>query len=123
MNDGQQRSVGFWSGLIRQFRLTWRLLWDPRVPSSTKLVPFLTLLYIISPIDFLPDWFLGLGQLDDLGVLLLGVRLFTQLSPEQIVMQHLEAMGFPVNQWRVVQEEEPSIEGGFVDAEYEVHDE
>ena len=118
MSRNQKPSIGFWAGLIRQFRLAWRLLWDPRVSGWTKLVPFFTILYIVSPIDFLPDWFLGLGQLDDLGVLLLGVRLFTELIPEEILLQHLEAMGFDVSHWRVVEEEPPVIE-----AEYEVKDE
>jgi uncharacterized membrane protein YkvA (DUF1232 family) len=118
MSDDPRRSVGFWAGLVRQFRLAWRLLWDPRVPAYTKLVPFVALLYIVSPVDFIPDWFLGLGQLDDLGILLAGVRLFTGLVPDEIVLQHLEAMGINVSRWRVVDEEPPAIE-----AEYEVKDE
>jgi uncharacterized membrane protein YkvA (DUF1232 family) len=73
---------------------------------------------VISPIDFIPDAILGLGQLDDLGVLLLGVRVFTSLIPEAIVMQHLEAMGVLSGQWRVIEEEAPVI-----DAEYEIKDE
>lgn len=123
MSGDQKRSVGFWAGLARQFRLAWRLLWDPRVPVWTKLVPFVSVLYILSPIDFIPDWFLGFGQLDDLGVLLVGIRMFTQLSPEEIVLQHLEAMGFPVNRWRVAEEAPPGIDGEVIDVEYEIRDE
>jgi uncharacterized membrane protein YkvA (DUF1232 family) len=113
MSGNQKQSPRFWTSLVRQFRLAWRLLWDPRVPGWTKLVPFLAFLYIISPVDFLPDWFFGVGQLDDLGVLLVGVRLFTALVPEDIVLQHLEAMGLPVSQWRVVEDETRTIEGEF----------
>jgi uncharacterized membrane protein YkvA (DUF1232 family) len=113
MSEKIENSPGFWASLVRQFRLAWRLLWDPHVPGWTKLVPFLALLYIISPVDFLPDWFLGLGQLDDLGVLLVGVRLFTALVPEEIVLQHLEAMGLPASRWKVVENEPPTIEGEF----------
>lgn len=122
MSSDPARPPGFWAGLIRHFRLAWRLLWDPRVPAWTKFVPFAAFLYIISPIDFLPDWFLGLGQLDDLGVLLAGVRLFTALSPADVVLQHLEAMGFAVSQWRVVEEEASALEDEVIDAEYEVRD-
>jgi uncharacterized membrane protein YkvA (DUF1232 family) len=118
MSKNERRSLGFWAGLIRQFRLAWRLLWDPRVPSWTKLVPFFALVYIISPVDFIPDPILGLGQLDDLTILLLGVRLFTELIPKEIVLHHLEAMGYQVGQWRVVDEESPVIE-----AEYEIKEE
>lgn len=114
MSQEPSNSADFWSRLIRQFRLAWRLLWDSRVPIGTKLVPLVAVLYILSPIDFIPDPILGLGQLDDLGILLLGVRLFTELIPKEIVLQHLEAMGYYVDQWRVVDEESPVIE-----AEYE----
>jgi uncharacterized membrane protein YkvA (DUF1232 family) len=120
MSDEQRRSLGFWAGIIRQFRLAWRLLWDPRVSGGAKLVPILALLYIFSPIDFVPDWFLGFGQLDDLGVLLAGVRLFTGLVPDEIVLQHLEAMGFPVSRWRVIDPE--AGEPPAIDAEYEAHE-
>lgn len=32
----------------------------------------LTLIYIVSPIDFVPDFLPGIGQLDDLAALLFG---------------------------------------------------
>lgn len=117
MSYNPKQSIGFWAGLVRQFRLAWRLLWDPRVSGWTKLVPLMVVLYILSPIDFIPDWFLGLGQLDDLGALLVGVQAFVGLVPPAIVLQHLEAMGFHVDHWRVVDEEPPVIE-----AEYEVEE-
>jgi uncharacterized membrane protein YkvA (DUF1232 family) len=123
MSGDQKGSISFWTGLIRQFRLAWRLVWDPRVPVWTKLVPFTALLYIISPIDILPDWFLGFGQLDDLGVLLAGVRIFTALSPDDLVLQHLEAMGFPVNRWQAIEEEPPTLDGEIIEGEYTVRDE
>jgi uncharacterized membrane protein YkvA (DUF1232 family) len=117
MSQEQDRSPGFWAGLARQARLAWRLLWDPRVPLWSKLIPFISLVYIISPVDFIPDPILGLGQLDDLGILLLGLRVFVELIPEEIVLQHLNEMGSRVSEWRVVDEEPTAI-----DAEYEVKD-
>lgn len=82
---GDRRSPSFWVSFIRQLRLAWRLLRDPRVPSVYKLLPAAILVYIISPIDFLPDWIIGLGQLDDLGLFLLGVQVFTLICPPAIV--------------------------------------
>jgi len=35
----------------------------------------LTLAYIISPIDLIPDWIFGLGQLDDVAILAFGLHL------------------------------------------------
>ncbi|MBN2003239.1 MAG: DUF1232 domain-containing protein [Anaerolineae bacterium] len=68
-----------------QFRLAWRLLLDGRVPSLTKIVPLLTALYVLSPVDLVPDLALGLGQLDDLAIFLVGLRLFVELCPPDLV--------------------------------------
>ena len=84
-NDSDRRSPGFWMNLFNSFRIAWRLMWDGRVPTSAKLVPILTVLYVVSPIDILPDLFVGLGQLDDLAILLLGVQLFIFVSPKDVV--------------------------------------
>ena len=52
--------------LWRTGRLTLRLLKDPRVPMTAKLVFYATVLYMLSPVDFVPDWIPVLGQADDL---------------------------------------------------------
>jgi uncharacterized membrane protein YkvA (DUF1232 family) len=60
--------MGPWENL----RFTWRMLRDPRVAPYAKVVlPILALVYLISPIDLIPDMILGLGQVDDIGVLAL----------------------------------------------------
>jgi len=84
-NNSDRHSPGFWMNLFNSLRVAWRLMWDSRVPSSAKLVPILTILYILSPIDLVPDVALGLGQLDDLAIFLLGTRLFIAVSPKDIV--------------------------------------
>ncbi len=71
--------------LIKRLRLVWLLLKDGRVPLWIKSVLPLSLLYLVSPADFVPDVILGLGQLDDLGVILLGMALFVKLCPSDIV--------------------------------------
>jgi uncharacterized membrane protein YkvA (DUF1232 family) len=56
-------------GPLENLRLTWRLLRDPKVAPYAKVVlPILALIYLISPIDLIPDLILGLGQIDDAGV-------------------------------------------------------
>jgi len=85
---------GSWDRL----RLTWRLFRDPRVAPRLKMaVPALGALYLLSPIDLIPDLFVGLGQLDDLGILGLAFLLTTQilqrLAPPGVVAEHLAAMG------------------------------
>jgi uncharacterized membrane protein YkvA (DUF1232 family) len=74
--------------ILFQIRLTWRLLKDPRIPIWKKTIPFLGLLYVISPIDFIPDVIIGLGQLDDLGLMFLSMRLFEQSIPADILEFH-----------------------------------
>ena len=86
--ENKKVSTGLGRGAINQFQLVWRLLWDKEVPLYLKTIPLAAFLYLVSPIDFIPDALLGLGQLDDLGVLLLGGQLFAQLSPQHIVAQH-----------------------------------
>jgi uncharacterized membrane protein YkvA (DUF1232 family) len=79
--------------IVDQFRLTWRLLTDPRVPLSLKvLIPALAALYTFSPIDIIPDFLLGLGQLDDLGIILAALALFARLAPKAVVEEHRAAM-------------------------------
>ncbi len=84
--------------IIDQFRLTWRLMRDPRVPLWAKAIPVLAILYVVSPIDFIPDVIIGLGQLDDLAIVIGGMRLFASIVPEDIVEQHrAELAGKPLD--------------------------
>lgn len=78
--------------IIDQVWLTWKLLFDKRVPYWMKAVALLPLIYVLSPIDLIPDFILGLGQLDDLGMVLAGMRLFEALVPETIVQEHRAAI-------------------------------
>lgn len=44
----------------------------------------LCLIYCISPIDLIPDFFIGPGQLDDLGAILLTLRAILDGNPKQL---------------------------------------
>ena len=78
--------------LLGHARLCWCLLREPAVPSLLKLLPFFALLYLVSPIDGVPDFIPVLGQLDDLGVLLLALESFLRLCPEAVVAHHRAAL-------------------------------
>ena len=106
-----ERTAGFLSEILKQGRLVWRLLTDPGVPTWVKAIPPLALLYIISPIDLIPDPVLGLGQLDDLAVILLGLKLFIELSPKGVVQNYRDD---------VAGNTPPEPEGEVVDASYRV---
>jgi uncharacterized membrane protein YkvA (DUF1232 family) len=88
-----RETAGFLDGLIRQSRLVWRLWRDGRVPGWVKVIPLAGLVYLLSPIDLIPDLMLpGLGQLDDMAILLLAAKMFIDLSPEGVVREHLEEL-------------------------------
>ncbi|MBM3188057.1 MAG: DUF1232 domain-containing protein [Chloroflexi bacterium] len=74
------RSPSDYLSLLRDVRLAWKLFWDGRVPLWAKSIPLLSLAYVIWPFDFLADPVLGLGQLDDLAVIWLGIKLFCALG-------------------------------------------
>ncbi|MGB1254086.1 MAG: YkvA family protein, partial [Candidatus Promineifilaceae bacterium] len=56
--------------------LAYWLIQQRDVPIVTKLIPVLAALYVITPLDFIPDILPGLGQLDDIALFMLGVRAF-----------------------------------------------
>ena len=79
-----QRTASILSEIADQIRLIWRLIKDSRVPLWVKFIPPLAILYLVSPIDLIADPILGLGQLDDLAILLLGFKVFVELCPPEI---------------------------------------
>jgi len=84
------RGPGFFQQLIDQFRLSWALLLDNRVPLALKIIPLGAVAYVVSPIDLIPDIFPLLGQLDDLGILMTALTVFNSMSPADIVAEHMD---------------------------------
>ena len=78
--------------LLVQARLAARLLREPRVPALVKAVPALAAIYVIWPIDLVPDLFPVLGQLDDLGIVLLALELFIRMCPTGVRSFHRDAI-------------------------------
>lgn len=78
--------------LLNRVMLALRLLVDRRVNITTKFVPFIGLAYLFWPIDIIPDFFVGIGQLDDIGIVLLALESFIRLAPQGVVKEHLARM-------------------------------
>ena len=113
-------NLGIVTDLIRQARLAWRLMLDSRVPLWVKTIVPASLVYLISPVDFVPDVIPGLGQLDDLAVIVIGVKLFIELCPPQIVREHMQELLGESN-WRVEPNEPPPPPSPqIIDAPYEI---
>jgi len=80
---------GLFHDLIKRVKLILRLIGDKRVNFFLKLLPIGAVLYMISPIDLIPDLALPfIGVLDDAAVLWLGTTVFVSLCPEEVVREH-----------------------------------
>ncbi len=90
-----QDKVGALAQFVRTLQLVWRLLKDARVSLFPKLIVPAAILYVLSPIDLMPDLILGFGQLDDLGIIALALALFIELCPHKIVAEHRRAIASP----------------------------
>jgi uncharacterized membrane protein YkvA (DUF1232 family) len=90
--SGQADDLGFFGELWRQVRLVFYLIKDRDVPIYLKVLPFLGIFYILFPIDFITDFVPVLGQLDDLTVLVIGLKVFIEMAPAQVVERYLSQM-------------------------------
>ena len=74
-------------------RLYWRLLRDRRVPLLAKGVFVSALGYWVWPLDLIPDLLIPvIGEIDDLGIVLLGLWTFVRLCPPDVVAEHVSAI-------------------------------
>ena len=85
-----------WPALLRTLvahaRLAVRLVREPSVPLLLKAMPLLAALYVISPVDVIPDLLPVLGQMDDLGLVLIVLELFLRWCPADAVTFHRSAI-------------------------------
>ncbi len=73
-------------------RLIFRLLLDSRVPLTLKLVWPAALLYIVSPIDLVPDILTPFGRIDDILALVVAAAIFIRRAPRHVVDEHMHAV-------------------------------
>ena len=74
-------------------RLLGRLLKDARVPSAEKALFVAAIVYVVSPIDLIPDIFPFIGQVDDLYVVALTLLRLINRTDETVVRQHWSGGG------------------------------
>ena len=74
--------------LISSIRLVWKLLTDSRVPFWIRIALPLALIYVISPIDILPDFIPIMGRVDDIIAIVVGIMILLKLAPKKVVNQH-----------------------------------
>jgi len=87
-------SGGFFSDITNPLKLIIRLMTDRRVNPIIKIIPIATMAYL-----FIPS--LSSGPLDDAAVIGLGLFLFVELCPPEVVEEHRAALaGMISGQWR-----------------------
>jgi uncharacterized membrane protein YkvA (DUF1232 family) len=69
-------------------KLLSRLLRDRRVPMRRKAFIGAVLAYVISPVDLIPDFVIGIGRLDDLVLVSLAIDHLMSGAGEDIVRSH-----------------------------------
>jgi uncharacterized membrane protein YkvA (DUF1232 family) len=69
-------------------KLMVRLMRDPQVAKSDKVVLSATILYVVAPLDFLPDLVPFLGQIDDTYLVALATLRLLYRTDERIVLRH-----------------------------------
>lgn len=93
-------------------RLIIRLMLDRRVPLGTKLILPAAIVYLVLPIDIVPDMVSVLGRIDDVLVLLISTVMFLALAPREVVSKHLRGNSSQ-NQGRRNDSERTTIEGQY----------
>jgi uncharacterized membrane protein YkvA (DUF1232 family) len=79
-----KRFTLLWSVLRGDARQLWAALRHPAAPGWLKLGTALVVLYVISPIDLIPDWIPGLGMLDDVVLVPFAIRWLLQRLPPEL---------------------------------------
>lgn len=87
------RLMGFLSFLPNFVMLLGRLLKDSRVPVAEKALFAAAIVYVISPLDFIPDVFPFIGQVDDLYVVALSLLRLINRTDASVVRQHWSGGG------------------------------
>jgi len=87
------RMGNFLMFLPNMARLLGRLLKDTRVPTAEKALFVAAIVYFVSPIDFIPDIFPFIGQVDDIYVIALTLLRLVNRTDERIVREHWSGGG------------------------------
>lgn len=89
----RSRMGGFLMFLPNMVKLLGRLLGDLRVPMAEKALFAAAIVYVISPLDFIPDVFPFIGQVDDLYVVALVLLRLINRTDESVVREHWSGGG------------------------------
>jgi len=81
------------ANLPKMVKLIYRLFKDSRTPFHLKIILVLAVVYVLSPIDLIPDLLIPiLGQVDDLIIVIAALRYFMRKCPPELVAEHVQAL-------------------------------
>jgi uncharacterized membrane protein YkvA (DUF1232 family) len=86
-SEARGRMANFLMFLPNMVRLLGRMLKDARVPKAEKALFVAAIVYVISPIDFIPDVFPFIGQVDDIYVVALTLLRLINRTDDSVVRQ------------------------------------
>ncbi len=78
--------------LPQYVRLSFRLMVDARVPWNLKLFYAGIIVYFVSPVDLIPDFFPPLGYTEDIVLYLIALHNLIKFSPPEVVKEHAESL-------------------------------
>jgi formylglycine-generating enzyme len=71
--------------VFKQFRIIRRALVHPQVPWHAKAVAGCAVLYVVSPIQIIPNFIPIIGQMDDVLVITLGIKYLRRYVPQSVL--------------------------------------
>ncbi len=83
------------AALLTEFDVLRRAAADPRAPRSVRWVMRVTALYVISPIDLIPDFIPVIGQLDELLLVPLALGWVRRRLPPELLAEHRARLAAP----------------------------
>lgn len=84
----KQTVMNYVAELPRFLRLLWGLITDMRVAAIDKLLVAGAIAYIITPIDWIPDFVPFLGEVDDVYLLILALQRLMQNAGPAVLLSH-----------------------------------
>lgn len=65
-----------------------KVIFDSKTPIRARVMLIFSMVYFLLPLDIVPDFSLGIGQLDDLVVIPILFYIATRMVPEEVIARH-----------------------------------
>ncbi len=82
-----------WRAASRHLRVGWHAWRNPALKWHGRVVLLGMVIYVLSPIDILPDWIPLLGWVDDIVLISIVLPLFMKLLPADVLRQARQSAG------------------------------